>query len=286
MGRFRPTGRIVLDGANGNKLPAMAKYLNSPTVLVLSGHDPSGGAGQQADIEAIAAQGAHAAVAITCLTVQDTVNVSRVEAVAPELVIAQAEAVLADQRVAAIKLGLLGNGAVVTAVATLLARHPSIPVVTDPVLVATGGGQLAEADLIPGLKATLLPRTTLLTPNVAEARALTGRADLAACAEALRALGARYVLVTGGDEPTAEVENRLHGPEGARIFRWPRLSGPFHGSGCTLAAALAARLALGEPVDVAVERAQAYVARTLAAAFRPGRGSAIPRRLQPATSSS
>lgn len=263
----------------------MDKEAHPPTVLVFAGHDPSGGAGQQADIEAIAAQGAHAAVAITCLTVQDTVNVSRVEAVAPALVIAQAEAVLADQRVAAIKLGLLGNGAIVTAVAALLARHPLIPVVTDPVLVATGGGQLAEADLIPVLKAVLVPRTTVLTPNVVEARALTGLADLSVCAETLRALGARYVFVTGGDEPTAAVENRLHGPEGARIFRWPRLSGPFHGSGCTLAAALAARLALGEPVEVAVERAQAYVASTLAAAFRPGYGSAIPRRLRSATTS-
>lgn len=122
----------------------MDKAAHPPTVLVFAGHDPSGGAGQQADIEAIAAQGVHAAVAITCLTVQDTVNVSRVEAIAPALVIAQAEAVLADQRVAAIKLGLLGNGAIVTAVAALLARHPLIPVVTDPVLVATGGGQLAE----------------------------------------------------------------------------------------------------------------------------------------------
>jgi hydroxymethylpyrimidine/phosphomethylpyrimidine kinase len=263
----------------------MGKQAYPPTVLVFAGHDPSGGAGQQADIEAIAAQGAHAAVAITCLTVQDTVNVSRVEAVAPALVIAQAEAVLADQRVAAIKLGLLGNGAIVTAVAALLARHPLIPVVTDPVLVATGGGQLAEADLIPALKAALLPRTTVLTPNVAEARALTGLADLSAYAETLRLLGARYVLVTGGDEPTAAVENRLHGPEGARIFRWPRLAGPFHGSGCTLAAALAARLALGESVEVAVERAQAYVASTLAAAFRPGRGSAIPWRLRATLSS-
>jgi hydroxymethylpyrimidine/phosphomethylpyrimidine kinase len=258
----------------------MGKQAYPPTVLVFSGHDPSGGAGQQADIEAIAAQGAHAAVAVTCLTVQDTINVRQVEAVAPELVIAQAEAVLADQRVAAIKLGLLGNGAIVTAVAALLARHPLIPVVTDPVLVATGGGQLAEADLIPALKGTLLPRTTVLTPNVAEARVLTGLNDLAGCGEALMALGARYVLVTGGDEPTAEVENRLHGPDGQQLFRWPRLAGPFHGSGCTLAAALAARLALGEPVEIAVERAQAYVARTLAAAFQPGRGSAIARRVR------
>ncbi|HXF07446.1 MAG TPA: PfkB family carbohydrate kinase [Candidatus Acidoferrales bacterium] len=249
-----------------------------PTVLVLSGHDPSGGAGQQADIEAIAAQGAHAAVAITCLTVQDTANVRCVEAVAPELIIAQAEAVLADQPVAAIKLGLLGTGAIVTAVAALLARYPAIPVVTDPVLVATGGGRLAADDLIPAVRAALLPRTTVLTPNAPEARALAGIDDLATSAEALRALGAQYVLVTGGDEPGARVENRLHGPEGAQAFTWPRLPGPFHGSGCTLAAALAARLALGESVALAAERAQAYVARTLTAAFRPGRGAAIPRR--------
>jgi hydroxymethylpyrimidine/phosphomethylpyrimidine kinase len=257
----------------------MTQPSSPPTVLVLSGHDPSGGAGQQADIEAIAAQGVHAAVAITCLTVQDTANVRRVEAVAPELIIAQAEAVLADQSVTAIKLGLLGTGAIVTAVATLLARYPAIPVVTDPVLVATGGGRLAADDLIPAVREALLPRTTVLTPNAPEARTLAGADDLAACAETLRALGARYVLVTGGDEPGAQVENRLHGPEGVQVFTWPRLTGPFHGSGCTLAAALAARLALGEPVPLAAERAQAYVARTLAAAFHPGCGAAIPRRL-------
>lgn len=259
----------------------MSKDSCPPTVLVISGHDPSGGAGQQADSEAIAAQGAHAAVAITCLTVQDTVNVHRVEVMTPELVTAQVRAVLGDQRVAAIKLGLLGNAAIVNAVAGVLAQHPKmIPVVTDPVLVATGGGQLADTDLIPAMKAALLPLTTVLTPNVIEARKLTGLTDLADCAVALRSLGAQYVLLTGGDEPTAEVENHLYGPAGARSLCWPRLPGSFHGSGCTLAAALAARLAWGEPVEMAVERAQAYVAQALATAFRPGHGAAIPRRVQ------
>jgi hydroxymethylpyrimidine/phosphomethylpyrimidine kinase len=253
-----------------------------PTVLVIAGNDPSGGAGIAADIQAITAAGAHPAPVITALTVQDTVNASAVEPAAPGLVAAQAEAVLADMPVAAVKIGLLATAEIARAVAAVLARHPAIPVVLDPVLVAAGGARLAEETLVEVVLEHLCPRTTLLTPNALEIRRLAPAArDTAARAGALRQAGCAWVLAKGGDEDDegrGEVINTLYGPGAPQVFRWPRLEGSFHGSGCTLAAACAARIALGDPVDTAVAQAQALVHRWLEHAFRPGRGQLVPLR--------
>jgi hydroxymethylpyrimidine/phosphomethylpyrimidine kinase len=253
-----------------------------PTVLIVAGNDPSGGAGVAADIQSITAAGAHPAPVITALTVQDTVNASRVEAVAGELVAAQMEAVLHDIPVAAVKLGLLATAEIATAVAEVLARHPGLPVVLDPVLVAAGGARLAEEELVDVVLGRLCPLTTLLTPNALEIRRLApeGR-DTAGRAAALLAAGCDYVLAKGGDEAdpgTGEVCNTLYGPHGLREFRWPRLEGSFHGSGCTLASACAARLACGDPVEAAVARAQSLVHDWLERAFQPGKGQRVPLR--------
>lgn len=250
-----------------------------PVVLVIAGLDPSGGAGLVADVQTITALGAHPAAVATTITVQDTRNAHQRFPLPAALVRDQAAAVLADMPVAAIKLGLLGNAAVAQAVAALLAAHASIPVVLDPVLVAGGGAALADDDLLAALR-DLLPRTTLLTPNGAECRRLApAHRAPAAQARALLECGCGYVLLTGGDDDSADVRNHLFGPAGEeRSYRWPRLAGSFHGSGCTLAAAAAAGLAHGLPVAAAVTEAQQFTWTALRGARRLGRGQRIPDR--------
>lgn len=251
-----------------------------PVVLCFSGLDPSGGAGLQADIEAIAALGGHAAVVCTALTVQDSQRVYGFEAVSPALVRQQAEAVLADLPVAAIKLGMLGSGAIADVIAGLLAAHPGIPVVLDPVLAANSGGNLAGDDLAQALF-RLFPRATVITPNTVEARRLADRDDLEQAVAALLARGAAHVLLKGGHEPGTEILNRLYSANGLQSeSRWQRLPGEYHGSGCTLASAIAAGLAAGRPLTEAIAHAEAFVATALQRADRPrDSGQFLPRRV-------
>ncbi len=250
-----------------------------PLVLTFAASDPTGGAGIQADVLTIAARGCHPLSVLTGLTVQDTRGVIRVEAVEAGLVAEQARALLAEMRVAAFKLGVLASAANAAAIARILAEHPQVPLVVDPVLASGRGDALADDNLVAALRADILPRATVLTPNSLEARRLAGRTELAACPGALLALGCRYVLVTGTHEDTADVVNTLHGPEGVvRADRWPRLPGSYHGSGCTLASAVAAALARGMDVAAAVHDAQAYTWEALQRGFRPGTGQHVPGR--------
>lgn len=251
-----------------------------PVTLCFSGLDPSGGAGLQADIEAIAAQGGHAAIVCTALTIQDSQQVFGFEPVNPGLLRQQAEAVLADLPVRAIKLGMLGSGAITQVVADILKAYPHIPVVLDPVLVANSGGSLATDDLAQGIL-RLLPLSTVITPNSVEARQLAETSDLDATIPRLQALGAQHILLKGGHEPGNTIHNRLVGPEGLiRESFTPRLDGEFHGSGCTLASALAAGLAAGLPLPAAVEQAESYISKALQHADRPrDHGQFIPRRI-------
>lgn len=254
-----------------------------PIVLCLSGHDPGGGAGLQADLETVAALGGHAAGVITAHTVQDTSNVRRVVAADLTLMREQLDVLLADMTVGALKIGLLGGAAQAGLVAELVARVGR-PAVLDPVLRAGGGAELGSDELIAGMKRALFPRIDVLTPNAAEARRLAGQQDLDACGAALVAAGARHVLITGGDEPANgrddTVVNRWYRRDGhPRAFAWPRLRGPFHGAGCTLASAIATLLARGQPVAEALADAQAYVHQALRRGFAPGRGRPIPGRL-------
>ncbi len=250
-------------------------------VLIIAGNDPSGGAGLNADIQAVSAAGAHPAPVVAALTVQDSRDVLRVQAVDAGLVVEQARVVLADMPVAAVKLGLLADAAVGRAVAALLGQHPHIPVVMDPVLAASGGGRLAEDALLDIYLKALFPLATLITPNAAESRQLAPDAmDVSARAAALLATGARYVLIKGADEDSPEVHNHLFGPGGVHeVQSWPRLPGNYHGSGCTLASAIAARLALGMDMRAAVKDAQHYTWEALQRGWQPGRGQRIPRRL-------
>jgi len=255
-----------------------------PTVLTIAGSDPSGGAGIQADLATIAAFGCHGAAAITALTVQDTSNVHGFRLAEPAEIAEQARAVLADIPVAAIKVGMLGSADNARAVADVLADHPDVPAVVDPVLAAEGGGRLAQADLQRALHGTLFPRATVLTPNADEARELAGGETVAeAIADELLREGAHYVLLKGGHRDTeAEVvTDRLFsfGQEEAS-FAHPRLPDRgYHGSGCTLSTAIACALADGREVVEAVRTGIDFTFRALRAAYTPGRGQAVPNRL-------
>ncbi len=257
-----------------------------PVVMTLAGNDPSGGAGIAADIETIVSLGCHPAPVVTALTVQDTHNVRALLPVEPEHLLAQARAVLDDMPVAAFKIGVIGSAENAAALHSLLTAHPDIPVVLDPVLAAGGGTELASTALIDTIQTLLLPLTTILTPNSVEARRLAPEGDtLNACAMALLARGCRYVLISGGHEPTEDVINTLYGNNRLlETFRWPRLPNHYHGSGCTLAAAIAALLAQGhEPhsgsSNSVIYRAQDYTWRSLMAGYRAGSGQLLPNRL-------
>jgi hydroxymethylpyrimidine/phosphomethylpyrimidine kinase len=258
----------------------MQNASHPPVLLVIAGNDPSGGAGLAADIQAATALGVHPAPVVAALTVQDTQDVSRVVAVDPELVTAQAERVFEDMRVAAVKLGLLANADVGRAVAALLRKHPGLPLVVDPVLKASGGGSLAEDALLQVYLEQIFPLATLVTPNAAESRRLApGAPDAPARARVLLKAGAGHVLIKGADEATPEVHNSLFSADGGQVeLVWPRLPGVYHGSGCTLAAAVAALLARGEGLTAAVREAQRYTWESLRDGWQLGRGQRIPDR--------
>lgn len=251
-----------------------------PVVLCFSGHDPSGGAGLQADIETLISHRCHAASVVTALTEQDSGNVKKLLPQRPEDLVDQARTLLADMPVAAVKIGLIGHADTAAAIAQILLEQPHLPVVLDPVLAAGGGTPLAGQALIDTIVAQLLPRCTVLTPNSNEARQLAGRTDLQECGRALQQQGADYVLITGTHEASEQVHNLLFMPDGAReTFTWQRLPNSYHGSGCTLASAVAALLAQSLDPFTAIAEAQEYTWNALAAAYRPGRGQHNPNRL-------
>lgn len=253
-----------------------------PMVLAFAASDPTGGAGLQADLLTIASLGCHPLSVVTGLTVQDTRGVESLLAIEPASVERQARRVLEDIPVTAFKIGVLGSAANAQVIAAILAGYSRTPVVLDPVLASGRGDALADAGTIEALRNALLPRTTVLTPNSLEARRLAGAApdaDLPACARQLAQLGCKHVLVTGTHETGVEVINTLYDARGVvREDRWQRLPGNYHGSGCTLASAIAALLAKGLAVEHAVRQAQEYTWKSLAAGFSPGRGQSIPDR--------
>lgn len=238
-----------------------------PRVLTIAGSDCSGGAGVQADIKTITMLGGYAMSAITAITVQNTRGVSAVEALAPDLVVAQIDACLGDIGVDAIKIGMLASAAIASAVTERLARLDGrVPIVFDPVMIASSGDELADAATVAGF-AALIGLATLTTPNVAELAALGGP-------EAMAAHG-RPWLAKGGDRPGAVVEDVLMLPgEAALSFSAPRIDTRHtHGTGCTLASALATELGRGASLPEAVERGRAFVRAALLNAPGFGKGA-------------
>lgn len=258
-----------------------------PIVLVFAASDPSGGAGLQADIMTLSSMGCHPLSVITAVTIQDTTGVDDVMPIDAEWVADQARCVLEDMPVAVFKIGMLGSVETIAAIAEVVSDYPEIPLVFDPVLASGRGDELASEDMVAALRELLVPQTTIITPNSLEVRRLAiddsndeDDPDLAECASRLIISGCEYVLVTGTHENTPQVINTLYGQEGIlRTDSWQRLPGSYHGSGCTLASAIAATIANGLPIGEAVKDAQEYTWQTLKAAFRPGMGQHIPDRL-------
>jgi hydroxymethylpyrimidine/phosphomethylpyrimidine kinase len=244
-------------------------------VLIIAGSDSGGGAGVQADIKTVTALGGYAASAITAITVQNTLGVTGVHPIPPDVVEAQARAVLDDIGADVIKIGMLGDAALVARVAGLIG---AIPAVIDPVMVAKGGARLLAEDAVDAVRRLLVPRAALLTPNAPEAEALTGLTvsdleGLRRAGEALLAMGARAVLMKGGHVAGERVVDVLMTGAGETLFEAPRIdTRNTHGTGCTLASACATGLAQGLTLHDAVARAWAYVQEAIARAPGLGKG--------------
>lgn len=253
--------------------------------MTFAASDPSSGAGMQADLLTLASMGCHPVSVLTAVTVQDTLGVDDIQSLDVDLVVAQARAVLEDMPVAAFKIGMLGSLENIAAIAEIVADYPDIPLILDPVLASGRGDELASDEMLEAMLDLLIPQTTILTPNSLEAYRLAQfdgdeEGDLAECARRLVDDGCEYVLITGTHENTPHVVNTLYGSSGKlRSDNWQRLPGSYHGSGCTLASAIAASIAHGLGVPEAVREAQEYTWQTLSAGFRPGMGQYIPDRL-------
>lgn len=294
-----------------------SSHHSPPVVLIIAGNDPSGGAGIAADLATCAALGCHGAPVITCLTVQDTRNVYAVEPVTSDLLIQQIQAACNDLPVAAIKFGVLASQAQIAAVTTWLANDSSmanIPIVVDPVLVATGGGELTDqTDNSVATLRRLLAFAAVVTPNHRELAVLVnhnaasnGSFDVSDsktrhAIDQLLTTGVDNILLTGGDQPNntaPDAQDHAHQASNVcnawcsqhgefQTYTWPYIigadtttAGLFHGSGCTLASAIACQLALGIPMAAALQQAQQFVHNSLVTAYRVGQGQNIPNRLQ------
>jgi hydroxymethylpyrimidine/phosphomethylpyrimidine kinase len=244
--------------------------------LTIAGSDSGGGAGIQADLKTFAAHGVHGLSALTALTAQNTRAVTAVHVPPVSFLRAQIDACFADFRIEAVKLGMLANAEVIHAVADALLHHRPAQVVLDPVMVATSGARLLAEDALEALRTRLFPLATVITPNIPEAELLLGRTletDEAADAglRALLGMGAPAVLLKGGHLPgSGDMVDRFSDGGEELAFTHPRLSRNGHGTGCTLASAIAAGLCLGEPLPEACRAATDYVHGALVHAYQPG----------------
>jgi hydroxymethylpyrimidine/phosphomethylpyrimidine kinase len=246
-------------------------------VLTVAGSDSGGGAGIQADLLTFAAHGVHGTSAITAVTAQNSVAVLDWVALDPRMVVAQMEAVASDMPVAAAKTGMLATAAIVSAVAAAIERLRLPLVVVDPVMIAKSGDRLLDRDAETAYRERLLPLATVVTPNLPEAESLLGRpvrtlAEMREAARALRAMGARAVVVKGGHLEGDAVDVFWDG-ERMEDLSAPRIATKnTHGTGCTYSAAIAARLALGDPLLDAVRGAKAYLTEAIRRSYSVGRG--------------
>lgn len=256
-----------------------------PSVLCFSATDPSGGAGIQADILTLASMGCHPLSVITAITVQNTSGVEGVMPIDADWVADQARSILEDIPVAAFKIGVLGSVENVSVIAEIVADYPEIPLILDPVLASARGDEFANEETLLAIRELLIPQCTVITPNTPELRRLALEDDevesrIERLALRLVEMGAEFVLVTGTHEATPDVINTLFSDKGLlRSDNWQRMPGSYHGSGCTLASALAATIARGLDISEAVREAQEYTWQTLKFGFRPGMGQLIPDRL-------
>jgi len=250
-----------------------------PVALTVAGSDSGGGAGIQADLKTFEAFGVFGTTAITAVTAQNTVGVRAVRTMEPDIVVAQIEAVREDLKPRACKTGMLASAEIVSAVADALGRLDDVPLVVDPVMVATSGDPLLEADAIDAIRMELIPRATVVTPNLEEAAILAGQPvknqeQMRRAAEAILGLGCDAVLVKGGHLTGDVVVDLFYdGSDWIRTEAQRFAIGPVHGTGCTLSAAITAMLALGSTLPDAVRAGLAYTRRAIEAAPGLGGGS-------------
>lgn len=264
------------DGS-GNAGP---KRIMTDSILIIAGSDSCAGAGVQIDLKTAAAHGVYATCALTAVTAQNTTSVEAIQVVDPQIVQAQIEAVFSDIPPQAVKIGMLGSSKVAQAVAQALAKHPEVPVVLDPVLVATAGGALTEAVAFDAIRDTLMKQATLITPNIPEGSALSGvsiddDASRDAAAQAFLDAGVKAVLVKGGHAQGDTIEDVLYTHEGVEQFTATRLAGEYHGTGCSLSTAIACNLAKGASLNRSVARAHVYLADSLQHVVDAGHGTKI-----------
>lgn len=257
----------------------------APNILIFSASDPTCGAGMQADIQTVSSLGCHPLSALTGLTVQDTKGVYHVTPVDSQLLEAQAQAILDDSKVDLIKCGMLSSEENIHVLAKLLNEYPNIPVVLDPIMASGRGDELTSESMRQLMIELIFPRVTLLTPNSMEARQLVKLDDLKKdisideAAKRLLASGCENVLITGAHEDTDDVVNRLYLSDGeTESYAWKRLPHDYHGSGCTLASAIAAYLAQGLSLIQSVEEGQDFTWHALESAMQTGRGQRTPNR--------
>ena len=258
-----------------------------PKVLTFSATDPTFGAGMQADIITLSSLGCHPLTIVTGVSVQDTIGVESLTAISEKLVNSQARTILKDMEVSVFKCGVLGSVENIKTVAKITSDYPEIPLIIDPVLASGRGDNFANAEMISAMKELLLPNTYLSTPNSNEAKKLVIQAEenledlsIDLCAERLKIIGCKNILITGTHENTSKVVNTFYESSGEIYpFYWDRLKGNYHGSGCTLTSAISGYLAQGLSLKISIEKAQYFTWQALKNAFKPGRGQYIPNRL-------
>ena len=256
-----------------------------PKVMTFSATDPTGGAGLQADILTISSLGCHPISIATGFTVQDTIGVNKLIPIDSELVNDQARLILEDMEVEIFKLGLLGSKENITTIAEIISDYPDTPLIIDPVLASGRGDEFSDIEASNMMMELLFPESLLITPNSSEARQLVSNDEnpsnlpIELCVDRFKEMGCENILITGTHENTENVINTLYNSSNQIIpFHWDRLPGSYHGSGCTLTAAISAYYALGLSIDEAVEEAQHFTWQALKNGFKPGMGQLIPNR--------
>jgi len=256
-----------------------------PKVMTFSATDPTGGAGLQADILTISSLGCHPVSIATGFTVQDTIGVNKLIPIDSELVNDQARLILEDMEVEIFKLGLLGSKENITTIAEIISDYPETPLIIDPVLASGRGDEFSDTEARNMMMELLFPEALLITPNSLEARQLVCNEEepsdvaIEVCADRFKEMGCENILITGTHENTDNVINTLYNSSNQIIpYHWDRLPGSYHGSGCTLTAAISAYYALGLSIDEAIEEAQHFTWQTLKNGFKPGMGQLIPNR--------
>ena len=247
-----------------------------PIVLVIGGHDPTGGAGVQKDIETITSLNCHAVSLITCLTSQNTENFSSVNPVNPNEFAKQAKSLFSDVSIDVIKIGAIGSLKIAEKISDLLNYFKKITVVLDPVIKTSSGGTLINKEAIEGLKSLLFPKSFLITPNLNEAKSLSGKKDLKKALEVLFSFSPKYILMKDIEKSQKNITNNLYSKK-KLLNRWsnPRIEGKFHGTGCTLASSIASFIARSENIQDSIDLGQQFTFQSIKNAIEIGEGQKI-----------